>query len=675
MRFVLAAVALAAADVVRAESPVGKVISMISELHAAISKEGESAQKEYEQFTEWCEDRARNLGFEIKTGKAESARLTASINEEIATAGSLQASAEELIASIASHQADLKAASKVRDVEKKDFAAGEKELVETIGMLERAIGVLEREMQKGSSMLQSGAGSLVEAFSAMVQASLISNADVTRLNALVQEEQQAQDASDNEDPGAPAADVYKSHSGDILETLQDLAAKADAQLADARSKETSNKNHFEMLRQSLEDAIRVESAELDDARKSIGESQGRKSAATGDLRQTTSTLAADERTKATLHQNCMAKASSHEAETKSRAEELKALAEAKKVIEEATGGAALVQASFLQTERSQLKSGTDLAGLEVVRLIRDLARKQGSGALMQLASKMSSAMHSKDPFSKVKGLISDMIARLEQESSADATKKAYCDKELAETNTKKEEKSSEIAKLSTRIDRMVARSAQLKNEVGAVQNQLAKLAKSQADMDMLRREENAAFTDSKAELEKGLTGIKMAIKILNDYYGGGDKAHDAAAGTGSSIISLLEVCEADFSKNLAQITSDEDLAASQHEQATKDNEIERNAKESDIAYKSKESNDLDKTSGELSADRSNVQAELDAVLDYLSKVESECIERAETYASRKGRREAELAGLKEALQILDSETALIQRHAHRHALRGRLHVQ
>merc|ERR1740129_1258733 len=231
---------------------------------------------------------------------------------------------------------------------------------------------------------------------------------------------------------------------------------AEAQLADARNKEVSNKNHFEMLKQSLEDAIRVESAELDDARKTIGESQGRKLAAAGDLRVTTSDLAADESTKATLQQNCMTKASTYQAESKSRGEELKTLAEAKKIIEEATGGAALVQASFLQTERSQLTSSTDLAGVEAVRLIRDLARKQGSDALMQLASKMSSAMHSKDPFSKVKGLISDMIARLEQQAGADATKKAYCDKELAETNTKKEEKSSEIAKLSTRIDRMAA---------------------------------------------------------------------------------------------------------------------------------------------------------------------------------------------------------------------------
>merc|ERR1719210_3157697 len=250
-------------------------------------------------------------------------------------------------------------------------------------------------------------------------------------------------------------------------------------------------------------------------------------------------------------------------------------------------------------------------------------------------------MHSRDAFAKIKGLISDMIARLEQEAGADATKKAYCDKELSETNTKKDEKSNEIAKLSTRINRMSSRSSQLKGEVAALQSQLAALAKSQADMDTIRQEEKAAFTASKAELEKGLAGLKLALKILNEYYGSAEKAHEAAVGAASSIIGLLEVCEADFTKNLAQITSDEDLAASQHEQTSKDNEIERNAKEQDVAYKSKESRDLDKTAGELSADRSSVQAELDAVLEYLSKIEAECTERAETYASRKEHREAE----------------------------------
>merc|ERR1740123_2385329 len=184
--------------------------------------------------------------------------------------------------------------------------------------------------------------------------------------AFVQSAQNSKEVADDDDPGAPAADVYRSHSGNIVDTLQDLTEKAEAQLTDARNKETSNLNHFQMLKQSLEDSIRVETGELNDARKAIAASQGRKIAATGDLRVTASDLAADEEAKATLHHNCMTKASTFEAETKSRGEELKALAEAKKVIEEATGGASLAQTSFLQTDRSRLDSGADLASFEVV---------------------------------------------------------------------------------------------------------------------------------------------------------------------------------------------------------------------------------------------------------------------------------------------------------------------
>ena len=43
-----------------------------------------------------------------------------------------------------------------------------------------------------------------------------------------------------------------------------------------------------------------------------------------------------------------------------------------------------------------------------------------------------------DIFAKVKAFIRDMLEKLETEAEADATKKAYCDKELAEANQKKD---------------------------------------------------------------------------------------------------------------------------------------------------------------------------------------------------------------------------------------------
>merc|ERR1719343_1848994 len=139
----------------------------------------------------------------------------------------------------------------------------------------------------------------------------------------------------------------------------------------------------------------------------------------------------------------MERATTFEAETHSRGEELAALTKAEAIIKEAT---ALDQVSFVQ--RSLLTSGRDLHRYEAVRLIRDLGRTHHSGALVQLASQMATVMQSSGAFDKVKGLISAMIARLENQANADATEKAYCDKELAESNAKKSEKSAEIEKLS-----------------------------------------------------------------------------------------------------------------------------------------------------------------------------------------------------------------------------------
>merc|ERR1719265_1957347 len=135
------------------------------------------------------------------------------------------------------------------------------------------------------------ASSVEQALAVMVQASAFSSADASRLTALVQSSSHG-DESDM-DVGVPDAAKYENHSGDVVSTLQGLLDKAQGQLDDARKSETSSRMNFEMMKQSLEDAIKYGNKDMDGAKKARGAASETKAVAEGDLAVTSKDLAED----------------------------------------------------------------------------------------------------------------------------------------------------------------------------------------------------------------------------------------------------------------------------------------------------------------------------------------------------------------------------------------------
>merc|ERR1719492_505502 len=311
-----AIIALLAATVPNAQAvknPIDKVLQLLTDMQTKIVGEGEEAQKMYSKAAEWCEERSKNLGFEVKTAKAEIEGLKATIEDETARSSSLTSKVETLAGDISTDEGDLEAATSIRTKEKADFEAVQKELSEVIDALQRAIGLIEREMQKGgAAMVQvQGATNIAQAMEALVHASAINSADAAHLTALVQ----SRDAEDDASFGAPAASVYESHSGGIVETLEGLLDKAEAQLDTARKEETAATHNFEMLKQSLEDEIKVATKDMSEAKMGIAQSAEAKAVAEGDLDVTSKSLKGDTDAPADLHQTCMTKAQDFEAET------------------------------------------------------------------------------------------------------------------------------------------------------------------------------------------------------------------------------------------------------------------------------------------------------------------------------------------------------------------------
>jgi hypothetical protein len=233
--------------------------------------------------------------------------------------------------------------------------------------------------------------------------------------------------------------------------------------------------------------------------------------------------------------------------------------------------------------------------------------------------------------------------------------------------------------LTTKIDQSAAKSAALKEDVKGLQVELATFAKQQADMDKIRSESHAAYVQAKAGLEEGLDGVRKALSVLREYYGGsaallqGDgsfsalmqqpaipELHSKAMGASSSIIGILEVVESDFAKNLAAEETEEDDAASEYEKTTQANKVTKTLQDQDVKYKTQEFTGLDKSIAELTADKETTDAELSAVLEYYAKIKERCIAKSETYAERARRRAAKIAGLKDALRIFEDETAFVQ---------------
>merc|ERR1740133_974669 len=125
---------------------------------------------------------------------------------------------------------------------------------------------------------------------------------------------------------------------------------------------------------------------------------------------------------------------------------------------------------------------------------------------------------------------------------------------------------------------MNSKSAKLKEQVASLQNQLAQLASSQAEMDKIRGYEKGLYTKNHAEMKQGVTCVQKALSVLRDYYASEGKSHSSADGAGSGIIGMLEVVESDFSKGLAEMEVTESTAAAQYDRVSKQNEISRTMK-------------------------------------------------------------------------------------------------
>lgn len=675
-----------------AGNPMLTTINLISQLQSRMIAKGEASQKIYNEFSGWCQQRAQDMNLELTDDMAEKRNSEAQIEQDESTIKTEDIKGDKEADDIAVSDVDLKKAASLRKKEAAIFKQEEKELMETISMLKRAQAVLERQQASGTaSMLQvQGASTLSQVLSMMVQASLVNSDDAHKLAALLQTARKEANYDDDDLLAAPTTVAYDGSSGTIVQVLADLLEKSESQLEEIRSKEQEAINNFRLIKQSLKDEIKFSSENKATANTEETKAKEAKSIDEGDLGTTVKDVEADVKNLADLRKVCMQKVEEFTAMHNSRDKEIKALSAAKKALQDETGAATTMvyskdEESFLQIrasgklsslQKAATRSQTAAASLskEVLRTVKKLAIQLQSHDLAQFASRMTvllrtSAKKGESPFAKVVGMISDMIRQLEDEAIEDKNHKEYCDQQLADAKQKQSDRTDFIQQLSIKIDQMNARSKKLQKHIATLQDILAKLDGAQAALNKVRHEEHAEYKVEKKDLDQGIDGVKTALNTLNQYYGNAKQDHVTQSQASANIISLLETVESDFSQTLAELTSSEDASLHEYEAQTQQNELTRTSKQKEVQALTKQVVSLDKAIVDSKSDRSGLNSELSAVQEYLAKLKSECSAPVNSYEEVKLRRDQEIAGLKDALDTLESETALLQKYSRR-KLRG-----
>jgi cell division septum initiation protein DivIVA len=668
---ILAGVAHAELDKV---TPVQKVIQLMQGMLEKGKKEKHEEAVQFAAFKQFCDDTTVEKTNAIKEANDLIAVLKADIQKYAADAERLTLEIKEHEEIIASSEADVKAATKVRETERADYETTHADYSESVDALERAIEVLKKVQgdKKQASFAQIG--------KALQKMTLIPPDAKKAIDLFL-----AQDPPDEEQSliQAPEANAYESQTGGIVEMLQKLLDKFVDERTALEKEEMNKKAAFDMVKQDLTGTIEQNTAARDEKAEEKAQKLEAKAEAESTLADTIATRDDDAKYLEDLVATCEQKSSDFESRQKLRGEELVAIEKAIEIISspEVSGAADKHLPGFVQvksglaqikTSFAQLRSSSDSdkrspVQSKVATYLRAQANTLNSRILAALAIRVEA-----DPFKKIKKMIKDLITRLLEEANEEAEQKAWCDAELGKNEVTRKEKTEAVELLTAEIDKLEAEIAKLTEEISDLTKAVAELDAAVAKATKLREEEKAKNAETIEDAKTAQKAVEQALQVLKDFY---EKAGDATAllqqqpeapeifdkpykgmgGESGGVLGMLEVILSDFARLEADTKAAEEASQAEYDKFMTDSTVDKEQKTQDIKHKTKKKQDASQALEEKNVDLDGTQKELDAALAYYEKLKPSCVDTGVSYDDRVARRKEEIQSLQEALKILSGE--------------------
>merc|ERR550537_416017 len=666
-----------------AANPIRKVVTLLQMMQKKVEAEGEKEAELFEKFMCYCKTSGETLAKSIADADVKMPQLVSDIKEAESAVAQLK---EEL----AGHQNDrdeAKAAmAKATEIREKEAAAFAKESANdkaNLDSLTKATAAIEKGMSGG--FLQTNSAAVLRRLALSQD---ISNSDRDALTAFL---------TGGDGQG------YAPASGEIVGILKQLGDTMYGDLKELITQEEEAKKAYDGLMEAKQKEVDANTKAIEEKIKRIGELGIEIVNLKEDLDDTTAAFMDDKKFLADLEKNCATKEKEWADIQKMRQEELLAIADTIKILNDDDALELFKKTALVQTPAlMQLQMTNKQVLKKALKALGKSGKKRDVGVdLIALALRGK-----KVDMSKVITMIDDMVVLLGKEQQDDDHKKEYCTLQFDMTDDKKKELERTVSDLEKTIDEDKEMVETLKGEIATLKDGILHLDREVAGATMQRKEEHEDVTAELTANKAASEIIDFAKNRMNKFYNpklykpppkkelteeeriaqnmgaasfadrGVAKpppppeapgAYKKKGEESGGVIQMMDNLKADLQKEITEMEVTEQNAQEDYEQMVKDAADKRAADTVSVEEKETAKAGVEADLVKAGDAKAGAEDELMATKEYIADLHAECDWLMSNYDTRKEARAAEIDALKKAKAVLSgADYSLVQMHHSRH---------
>lgn len=699
------------------DNVINKVIEMLDAEKAKIGEDLKVEAKTMDEYFDYCDDEKKDKSFAIRDATTIIEDSQALIEDNSAQIHELDLEIEQITIEMGEKEDEFAKAEKVRAKAHEEFKKREAEQVIMVDELAKMEMALKQQIEamttpppigvEGPADEAAEAGAFVQlglshkGSSAPAMMTPEETSKMTRFFsravAAISKDPEAatrgkasflQQAPDTVQVSGEAMEGQQQNTADSLAAFESLKTKAEDALQREREQDKKEENELMVTKQSFMGQMKLLQTNLDDCKEDKNRLSEEKAKAEGELKAAAESKAKDEKYVEELTYQCDAAAKAWDARQKQATEEQAAITKACEILSsritvltQGHSSRMFLQLSGKDENDNAPQHISPAVRQQLINHFREVGTKLKSLSMLNMVSAVSVS-----PMEKIKGLIKDMIEKLQKEAAEAATTHAFCQAEQKKNKENQEKTQGELDKISQATDAAIAEKNGLEDRVAVLRNEIAEIDNSTAEAEHIRLAENAEFKKDRADFQEAADAVLDAMDVLNEYYNKGSflqtnaKAAGAAKGTNGAkqpiaaipklggaksasaggIISILDMMAEDFQKTVGNLDKSEEEAVIAFKKLKQDNFESKTAKDLEASKAEQQIGFLKVDLEELDTDKAEASKTMDSILEYIDKLKPTCENRVVPYAERKAKREAEIEGLKEAFQILVDTSATME---------------